>query len=286
MDQPEFSVVMPAFRAESTIVAAVDSLLRQTYPHWRLLLVSDDGTDYEAVLGRAGRRDRRLRFLESGGIGFGASRARNVALDHVATPYAAVLDADDRFAPAKLARAAGGLTHAPVVSCALSVTTPDFAHLRGVGTGPDRVLRPKDHKRVNFSMDSMIAWDTRVCDGRYEPGLPNFTDLDFLLKLFRTTARSFHLGEMLHDYVKMPVSMSNGAGVSERMIAVKTLLLERLASGHYPLRDAEGAAGISAFLVLSLEAERSYPEALAREPGLLFEDHLEPRLSALSTASA
>ena len=46
-------------------------------------IVSDDGTDYEAHLAAEGLRDPRLRFLSSGAIGGGASRARNVALDRL-----------------------------------------------------------------------------------------------------------------------------------------------------------------------------------------------------------
>jgi hypothetical protein len=35
---------------------------------------------------------------------------------------------------------------------------------------------------------------------------------------------------------------------------------------------------MAAFLKISLDAEASYPAAAAAQPGLLFEDHLEPLL--------
>eukprot|EP01035_Chromulina_nebulosa_P035853 gene35854-48216_t len=44
-----------------------------------------------------------------GAIGGGASRARNVALDRIGAPYAAILDVDDRFKPAKLKEAVAAL---------------------------------------------------------------------------------------------------------------------------------------------------------------------------------
>ena len=273
------SVIMPAYNAERTIVPAAQSVIDQTHADWELVVISDDGVDYEAVLGRAGLADRRFRFLSSGQVRGGASRARNIALDAVDAPYAAILDADDRFKPEKLARSVAGLRHAPIVTTALDVMGEDFAHLRFVADGPDRLLSAGEHKWVNISMDSMVVWDRARCDARYEPGLPNLTDLDFLMKLYRTASHSYHLGTPLHDYVKMKVSMSNGPGVTERMIGVKTLLLDRLARGDYPMADPEAARGISAFLTVSLQAERSYGERLAQAPALLFEDNLEPMLA-------
>ncbi|RYE71125.1 MAG: hypothetical protein EOP19_32335 [Hyphomicrobiales bacterium] len=119
----------------------------------------------------------------------------------------------------------------------------------------------------------MIAWDRRVCDGRYDTDLRNMTDLDFLMRLWRTAPGTYHLGTPLHDYVKIPVSMSNGPGVTERMVAAKTTLLERLQAGFYPMLDPEGAEGVSRFLRISLKAEAEFDGVG------LFEDHLEPRLA-------
>lgn len=275
-----FSVIMPAYAAEKTIVPATRSVLAQTYENWELVIVSDDGQDYEKLLAGAGIADRRIRHLSSGQVRGGASRARNIALDAISTDYAAILDADDRFKPGKLALCAQALESHAIVSTALDVMNDSFVHLRFVGVRTDTVLTAGQHKWVNFSMDSMVAWDRRRADARYEPGLPNLTDLDFLMKLYRTSATSFHLGTALHDYVKMRVSMSNGPGVTERMIGVKTLLLDRLAQGYYSMADTRAAEGISAFLRISLEAERRYESALREQPDLLFEDNLEPMLNA------
>jgi hypothetical protein len=157
--------------------------------------------------------------------------------------------------------------------------TDEFVHLRHVGAGPDRLLTPGAHKWVSLSMDSMLVWDRRRTDGRYEPAMSNMTDLEFLLQLYRGAPASFHLGTPLHDYVKRRTSMSNGANVAAGMIASKREILRRLAAGHYglPARETEGVA---AFLAISLEAEALYAAALAARPGLLFEDHLEPMLAA------
>jgi glycosyltransferase involved in cell wall biosynthesis len=273
------SIITPAFVAMGTLVTTVRSVLAQTYPHWELVIVSDDGVDYVRFLGEHGIADARISQLSSGKVGGGASAARNLALDTITTPYAAILDADDRLKPQKLELAAAALRHHGIVSTALDVMDEQFNHLRYVGEGSDRALTPGEHKWVNLSMDSMIVWDRRKADGRYDLSMSNMTDLEFLLQLYRTVPASFHLGKPLHDYVKRAGSMSNGEKTAAGMIASKTTLLERLGGGYYPLAPG-GVEGMAAFLTVSLEAEKHYGAALAAQPDLLFEDHLEPRLAA------
>lgn len=276
MDQT-VAIITPAWKAQATIATTVQSALDQTHPAWELWLVADDGFDYEAFLAEAGIRDRRIRFLSSGGNGRGASNARNVALEQITAPYAAILDADDRLKPQKLEKAVAALAEHGIVSTALDVMTEDFTHLRNVGDGPDRVLSAGSHKWVSLSMDSMVVWDRRRADGRYDSAMSNMTDLEFLLQLYRTAPTSLHLGTPLHDYIKRSSSMSNGKNVAAGMIASKTEILRRLETGHYGL-PAEEAEGCAAFLRISLKAEALYEAALAARPGLLFEDHLQPML--------
>lgn len=272
------AIVTPAFSASEWLPGCVRSVLAQTHEDWEHWIVSDDGTDYESMLAGKGLADGRQRFGSTGQVGSGASRARNVALNALQTPFAATLDADDRFKPDKLARALAALEDHAIVSMAIDERTPEGSHLRDVGRRADGWLAAGGYKWVNLSMDSMIVWDRRRTDARYDPDLPNMNDLDFLLRLFEHAEGTWHLGTPLHDYLKLTASLSNGAGVTARMIAAKTTILDRLEAGIYPMRDPRGAEGMAEFLRISLRAERTYPEALARQPELLFEDHLEPML--------
>lgn len=274
------AVVTPCHRAERWIGAAVRSVLAQSWPHWEHWIVSDDGADYEALLAAEGLRDPRLRFLSSGAIGGGASRARNVALDRIDAPYVAILDADDRFKPQKLELAAAALQHHAIVSVALDEFDEAGRRLRLVGDGPDAELSPGRYKWTSLSMDSMILWDRRKTDARYDLDLTNMTDLELLLQLYRTVPTSWHLGTPLHDYLKLSVSMSNGPGVTEKMIRSKREILRRLETEFYPMADPRGPEGMAAFLRISLHAEETFEAAMAAHPGLLFEDHLEPMLRA------
>lgn len=273
------AIITPAWNAQATIAETVRSVIAQTHADWQLWLVADDNADYEQFLAQAGISDSRIRYLSSGGNGRGASNTRNVALDAITAPYAAILDADDRLKPQKLEKTVAALQTHAIVTAALDVMTDRFEHLRFVGTGPDLEMSPGQHKWVSLSMDSMLVWDRRRADGRYDATMSNMTDLEFLLQLYRTAPRSFHLGTPLHDYVKRESSMSNGKDVAAGMIASKTTIRQRLLDGYYglPNEDVDGLVG---FLDISLKAEARYGAALATRSGLLFEDHLQPMLAA------
>ena len=273
------SIIMPAFRAETSIAAAVRSVLAQSHGTFELIVIADDETDYEAVLGRDGIVDDRIRFLSTGASGSGSSSARNTGLDRAGHAVVAILDADDRLMRDKLMRALPHLDDHGIVSTALRVESADGSFLRTVGEGPDRVLDPGSYKFVNLSMDSMLVYDRQKADPRYDPSFPCLTDIEFLLKLWESNGTLYHLGTPLHAYVKQPASVSNKPGAGEAMIATKKRLLAAFESGAYPLADEAGRAGLMRFYRLSLLAEQTYGERLEETPGLLFEDHLEPLLA-------
>ena len=198
------AVITPAFRAERWIVACVQSVLAQSYA--RLASTGSSPTTTPTMRRcwpPPGSATRGCASSASGAIGGGASRARNVALERIGTPYAAILDADDRFKPQKLERAVAALQHHAIVSVALDEFDETGRQLRLVGAGPDRALSPARYKWISLSMDSMILWDRRKTDARYDLELTNMTDLELLLQLYRTVPASWHLGTPLHDYLKL-----------------------------------------------------------------------------------
>ena len=99
---PLVSVITPVFRGEQTLVRAVRSLLAQDYPHWQQWIVIDDGVDYPGLLKAAGIDDPRIRFIDSGGVGSGPNRTRNLALAQADGDIIAPLDADDLYYPTRL----------------------------------------------------------------------------------------------------------------------------------------------------------------------------------------
>lgn len=271
----DISIVMPAFKAENTISKTVLSVIRQTHPHWELVIVADDGVDYESILGRSELLHPGIRFLSSGNHSSGPSTPRNIGLDAAEFSYVAMLDADDIMHPQKLEYAVDKLQIHPIVSCALQLLTQDFQPLRTVGEGVDRVLSSRDYKYTNYSSDAMVVYDRQVVDPRFDPTLPCVNDVDFVLRLFAKSDHCFHFGQPLHSYVKRSISVSNGPNVEQKYTQVKKTILQRLSSGYYPFLDPETCACMERYFVASLKTEAALTKALAADPETLFEDCIE-----------
>jgi glycosyltransferase involved in cell wall biosynthesis len=94
MDHNIVSVIMPAFNSEVYISEAIQSVIRQTYPHWELIVVDDGSTDKtrEIVDGYM-REDPRIRYIHQKNSGPAAARNRGIQASR--GRYIAFLDSDD-----------------------------------------------------------------------------------------------------------------------------------------------------------------------------------------------
>lgn len=85
------SIIVPAYNAEKTVCAAVDSLLKQTYKNIEIIVVNDGSSDRTAeVLEPYGERIRVI-HKENGGV----SSARNRGIQEATGEYLMFADADD-----------------------------------------------------------------------------------------------------------------------------------------------------------------------------------------------
>ena len=93
------SVVVPAWRAEKTLAATLDSILCQTWREIEVLVVDDASPDGTLALAqRYASRDERVRVLaqpENGGV----SNARNRGVREARGEWIAFLDSDDLWMP-------------------------------------------------------------------------------------------------------------------------------------------------------------------------------------------
>ena len=104
MPRPRVTVVVPAYQAERTIARALGSLVAQTSPAWRAVVVDDGSTDRTAeIVERLAEDDERITLHRCEPNG-GAAAARNVALALVDTEWVGFLDADDEWVPDRLER--------------------------------------------------------------------------------------------------------------------------------------------------------------------------------------
>jgi glycosyltransferase involved in cell wall biosynthesis len=87
-----FSVVIPLYNKANCILETVNSVLRQTFPDFELIIVNDGSTD-NSLDAIASVHDDRIIILNQRNSG--VSSARNNGINHARFNYIALLDADD-----------------------------------------------------------------------------------------------------------------------------------------------------------------------------------------------
>ena len=92
------SVIMPCYNAGRFIERTIQSVQRQTYQDWELLVVDDGSTDNSVeIVSRLAKDDSRIRLIKQ--LNAGACRARNNGIDNAKGEYVKFLDADDILVP-------------------------------------------------------------------------------------------------------------------------------------------------------------------------------------------
>lgn len=96
--KPRFSVIMANYNTARYISQAIDSVLRQTFQDWELIIVDDGSTDNSVEVVTPYLCDPRIRLLRhQSNLGYTA--ALKTAIAHVRSEYFGILDSDDCLAP-------------------------------------------------------------------------------------------------------------------------------------------------------------------------------------------
>ena len=91
---PEVSVICTVKNGERTIGATIDSILRQSFTDWELVIVDDGSTDSTgSIIQDFAQKDSRVKVITTKGVGRG--KALNLAINNSKGRYIANVDADD-----------------------------------------------------------------------------------------------------------------------------------------------------------------------------------------------
>ena len=92
------SIIVPVYNVERYLAACIDSVLRQTYKNFELILVDDGSTDHSGeICDRLAKTDSRMRVFhkKNGGL----SDARNFGMKYAQGDYITFIDSDDAVSP-------------------------------------------------------------------------------------------------------------------------------------------------------------------------------------------
>ena len=94
MKSPFFSIILPTYNRAHILPKAIDSLLRQQYENWELVIVDDGSSDNTKEL-VAAYIDERIRYIYQDNAE--RSAARNNGIVHSKGRYICFLDSDDYY---------------------------------------------------------------------------------------------------------------------------------------------------------------------------------------------
>ena len=148
---PIVSVIMPTFNRREFLQPAIESLLRQSFAHWELIIADDgshsDTRSYLQTL-RALPRVKLIWLSHSGK----PSVARNAALREARGEYVAFLDSDDLWLPRKLEMQITSLARHPRRKWSYTA----FALVDGAGQAKEPLHDAKRSAPSGWIMERML----------------------------------------------------------------------------------------------------------------------------------
>ena len=116
---PMVSVVMPVYNAEQYLHETINSVLKQSYSNFELIMVDDCSKDRSLeILQEYAQKDSRLKIVKNV-RNMGVAQTRNIGIQNSTGKYIALLDSDDVWVNYKLERQVFLLqkTQAQIVYC-------------------------------------------------------------------------------------------------------------------------------------------------------------------------
>jgi len=99
----EIDIIMPAYNCAKYIKSAIESVKKQTYQNWRLIIIDDGSTDNTAQVIQSATNDIKEKVeLIKCKKNLGVAEARNLGIRKSTNRYIAFLDADDVWLESKL----------------------------------------------------------------------------------------------------------------------------------------------------------------------------------------
>jgi GT2 family glycosyltransferase len=233
-DPPLISVLLPVYNApERYLRLAIESVLKQTYPHWELCIADDCSPDphVATVIREYAACDKRIKTVfrsKNGNI----SAASNSALELATGQYVALLDHDDELAEQALYRAAEAL----MADHALDMIYSDEDKLTTSGQHMGPFFKP------DWSPEYLLSCMYTCHLGVYRTALLRdiggfrseydfAQDYDLVLRLTARTSRIKHIAEVLYHWRILPTSTASGSTAKPTAhLAAQRALLDYLRS--------------------------------------------------------
>ncbi len=214
---PRVSVIIPAHNAAPFIAETLESVRRQTYRDWEVVVVDDGSTDGTwELLQAAGAGIRSFRRERAGG----PAVARNLALSEATGEFAAFLDADDLLLPRYLESQLACYEVASesregevgLVACDARILIGEeyapFTHLERIRDGYAPLTLERVLRRNPIHVTCLVPTPVGEAVDWFDPELFGTEDFGLWIKILEAGYRGVLNPEVLAVYRRIPGSIS------------------------------------------------------------------------------
>ena len=191
------SIVLPSFNRAHILPKAVESILRQTYKNFELIIVDDGSSDNTCEVVK-GFNDDRVVYVHQENAG--ACVARNNGIDHARGEYIAFQDSDDVWHEDKLEKQLTTLrnTGADVVFCRMNRMSDG----KNVGLVSDYFhegFLSKEELPMSIGTQTLMGKSAVFKQEKFDSEMPRFQEFEMLVRVQRSFS-IYCMEEPLADY--------------------------------------------------------------------------------------
>lgn len=204
---PQFSVVMPVFNGGEFLREAVESVLRQDFEDFELIIVDDGSTDGSTSMCRAfAAVDSRIHLIEQRNAGVAA--AMNSGIAAATAAWVVVMHADDVMLPNRIATLSaivdGGVEEIGIITAGVELIADDGRVLgRGAVDLPENpfFLRPESRDHIVGGLyHTALLKEALLQVGCYDPACQVNEDVDLFNRMVEAGYGVLVLAEVLMRY--------------------------------------------------------------------------------------
>lgn len=201
MDNNLVSIITPLYNSEKYIEATIESIIKQTYQNWEMIIVDDCSKDNSVnIAEKYVKNDKRIKLIKQEKHN-GAAISRNIAIERSKGRYIAFIDSDDIWLPDKL-----GKQIAFMKSNNYGFTYSYYQILKENGEITKNIIKPKLKVNYNDMLKKCeigcltVVYDTAFLGKQYMPLIKKRQDYGLWLKLLRNIKYAYCYPEILALY--------------------------------------------------------------------------------------
>ena len=230
--KPTVSAIIPTYNRAHLIGRAIQSVLKQTYKDFELIIVDDGSTDNtEDIIKEFQKKDERIKYI-CHDKNKGGSAARNTGIKAARGEYIAFQDSDDEWLPEKLKKQ---MEIFKDVSVEVGIVYTDMWRITGNKKSYfySPKIMPKDKIIYKQALDygvsnigiqtSLIKKEVFAKAGMFDEKLPRYIDLEFFIRLSKYYY-FYHINEPLVNYFDTEICISSNA---KALIGAQKLILKK-----------------------------------------------------------